>query len=91
MVDHGGFLALGLFVAEIPGDQDILALGITVDALAVASELGIMWWEQHQAGMHPVTEGLDQSGIAERGPDFPVRGGRTQVDDLQVTNRWLWR
>ena len=89
-VDHAGFLALGLFVTEVPGDQDVLTLGIAVDALAVATELRIVRWEQHQAGMYPITEGLDQTGIAERGSDLPMGGGRAHVDDLHVTNRRLW-
>ena len=89
-VDHAGFLALVLFVAEVPGDQDVLTLGITVDALAVATELRIVRWEQHQAGVHTITEGLDHPGIAERGTDLPVGGGRAQVDDLHIADRRLW-
>ena len=80
-----------LVIAEVPGDEDVLALGVAVDALPVAPKLRVMGREEHQARVHPVPEGLDQVRIAETRPDLPVRSSRSEVDNLDITDRRLRR
>ena len=42
--------------AEVPVEQDVLALGVADDALAVAAELRVVRRQELEAGLHPVPE-----------------------------------
>ena len=77
-------MLLVLGEAEVPVEQDVLALGVADDALPVAPELGIVAGQQHEAGQHPGPELLDHLAVAEVAVDLPVRRHRAQVDHAGV-------
>ncbi len=76
-------------VAEVPVETDEFTLGVTVHPLTVAAELWVVFGQQQQAGIDSGAEGVDESLIAEMGPDLPMRSDRTEVHDGGVGNRWL--
>ena len=43
--------------------------------------------QQHQAGQHPLPEGVDHVGRAEVGLDVPVGGDGPEVDHAHVPDR----
>ena len=65
-------------VAEVPVEQEVLALGVADDPLAVAAELRVVGRQQHQAGHDPGPEVVDQlAGRRSRsGPPSAARPGR---------------
>jgi len=80
---------LALFVVpEVPLDEQVLSLGVTVHALAVATELGVVWGKETKARVNAVDEGLDLLFVTEDHAALPVRGHRPEVDDLDVTH-WV--
>ena len=83
----GGLRGGGLFVAEVPVEDEVLALGVAHDPLAVAPELRVVGREQLQAGQRPLAEVVDELTLAEHPVDLPVRGDRAQVDHPDVSDR----
>jgi hypothetical protein len=78
-------LAVGLaflVVAQVPLDEEILSLGVAVHSFTIASELGIVWWQEAQTGVDAVDEGLDLLFVTEDHAALPVRGDGAEVDDL---------
>ena len=78
---------LAFVVAEVPFEDEVLALGIAGDPLAVAAELRVVRREQLQAGLRPLRELLDRLGVAEHAVNLPVGRDRTEVDDADVPLR----
>ncbi len=76
-------------VTEVPVETDELTLGVAIDPLTVAAELWVVLGQQQQAGVDPRAEGIDESLVAEMGPNFPVRSDRTEVHNGCVSNRRL--
>src|SRR5688572_23634950 len=74
-------------VAEIPLEDEVLALGVAGDALAVATELRVVRREQLQPGDRTLTELVDRAAVAEDAVHVPVRRDGAEVDDLHVTLR----
>jgi hypothetical protein len=66
--------------AEVPVEDEVLALGVSDHALTVAAKLGVVRGKQHQPGKRPLPELLDQCPVTEIRLDLPVGGDRTQVD-----------
>ena len=86
---RGSAVAVEVVVAEVPGQLDQLALGVAVHPLLVPPELGVVRREQHQAGVHPDAEVVDDLLVAVVGADVPVGRDRAQVDDRGMRPRWL--
>src|SRR3954447_273664 len=66
---------LGLFVvrkAEIPVENQVLALGVAHDSFAVAAELRVVRREQFEPGHDPRPELVDHRAVTEVGVDLPV-------------------
>jgi hypothetical protein len=79
---------LTLFVVpEVPLDEQILALGVTVNPLAIATELWVVRWQEAQTCVHPVHEGLNLLFVTKDHPALPVRCHGAEVDDLDVADR----
>ena len=74
---------------EVPLDQDVLPLGVTDDPLPVAPVLGVVRGQQHQPGVRPPAELLDEGRVAEVRAHFPVGCHRAEVDDPHVAHRRL--
>src|SRR5262245_3192114 len=72
-------------VAEVPLQEDVLALGVSHHTLTVAAELRVVRRQQHEPGHDPGAEVLDHLAIAEVGLHLPVRSHRPEVDDTGVT------
>src|SRR6202012_12989 len=75
--------------AEVPLQEQVLALGIPHDTLAVASKLRVVRREQQQTGKRPLAECLDHRAVTEFGFDLPVGRDRAEVDDADMPPRWL--
>jgi hypothetical protein len=74
--------------AEIPVEDQVLALGVADDALAVAPELRVVRREQQQPGEDPLAELLDDVALAELRLHVPVGRDRAEVHDTHVA---AWR
>ena len=72
---RGGLL---LVVAEVPVEDQVLALGVARDALAVAPELRVVRREQLEPGQRPLAELVDDAGgrRRRRAPPSAARPGR---------------
>src|SRR5688500_17580995 len=79
-----GLRVVVFLVTEIPLQQDVLALRVADDALAVAPELRVVRREEDEPGGDPGPEVVDHLAIAERRPHLPVRRDRPEVHDLGV-------
>ena len=77
----------GLPSASEPLHEQVLTLGVAIDALAVAAKLRVVGRQEPQARVHPVHEGLDLLFVAKDHATLPVRRHRAEVDDLDVTDR----
>ena len=89
MVRASGELAarLNLFlVAEVPFDEQVLAFGVAVDALAITSKLWVVWWQKAKSSVNSVDERLDLLLVAKDHPALPMRCDGTEVDHLDVAN-----
>ena len=74
---------LALFVvAEVPLEDEVLALGVARDPLAVAAELRVVRREQLEPGDGPLAELVDHATVAEDAVDLPVGRDRAEVHDL---------
>ena len=78
---------LGNVLAEVPVADDALPLGVAIDPLAVAAELGIVLGQQQQPGVHPMPEVIEHPGVAVADPHLPVGGDGPVVDQDDVGNR----
>ena len=69
---------LALVVAEVPVEDQVLALGVAGDPLAVAAELRVVRRQELQAGHRPLAELVDRCGgrRRRRGPPSAARPGR---------------
>ena len=76
-----------LVVAEVPLEDEVLALGVAGDPLPVAAELRVVRREQLQPGDRALAELVDHAPVAEDAVDLPVGRDRAEVDDLDVTLR----
>ena len=74
-------------VAEVPLEDEVLALGVARDPLAVAAELRVVRREQLEPGDRPLPELVDHATVTEDAVDLPVGRDRAEVDDLDVTLR----
>ena len=74
-------------VAEVPLEDEVLALGVARDPLAVAPELRVVRREELQPGDRPLAELVDHAAVAEDAVDLPVGRDRAEVDDLDVPLR----
>ena len=74
-------------VAEVPFEDEVLALGVAGDALAVAAELRVVDGQQLQPGHRPLAELVDRALVAEDAVDLPVRRDRAGVHHPHVTLR----
>ena len=74
-------------VAEVPLENEVLALGVARDALTVAAELRIVRRQELEAGDGPLAELVDHPAVTEDAVHFPVRRDRAEVDDLHVSLR----
>ena len=80
--------ASALFVvAEVPLEDQVLALGVARDALAVAAELRVVRRQELEPGERPLAELVDHAAVAEDAVHFPVRRDRAEVHDLDVSLR----
>ncbi len=80
-------LVEALFVAEVPVQDQVLALRVAHDPLAVAAELRVVRREELQPGERPLAELVDELALAEDALDLPVGRDRAQVDDPDVSDR----
>ena len=71
-------------VTEFPLDGDALALGVTGDALAVATELRVVAGEKHETGQHTRAELVEKGTVAVVPVDLPMRRDGAQIDDAGV-------
>jgi WhiB family redox-sensing transcriptional regulator len=79
------FLLLVFFrKAKVPLEEQVLALGVTNDALPIPAKLGVVGRQQLESSEHPGSEFLDQRPIAEVGMHLPVRRNGTEVHDPDV-------
>ena len=54
------------------------------DALAIASELRIVWRQQLEPSEGTLAEVVDDAAVAEHAVHVPVRRHRPEVDDLDM-------
>jgi hypothetical protein len=66
--------------AEIPGEHEILTLGIANNALAVAPELRIVRRKQKKTGHHSRAEIVDEAADLGVTLDIPVGSDRAEID-----------
>ena len=77
--------ALALFVvAEVPLEDEVLALGVARHPLTVAPELRVVGREELQTGQRALAELVDHAAVAEDPVHLPVGRHRAEVDDLHV-------
>jgi hypothetical protein len=76
---------------EIPLQDQVLALRIADDPLAVTPELRVVRWQQKQPCKNPLAELLYHGPVAELGVDAPVGRYRPEVHDSDVTPRGALR
>ena len=62
-----------------------LPLGVAIDPLAVAAELGVVAGQQHQPGQRPGPELVEHLAFAPVAVDLPMRRDRPEVDDAGVS------
>ena len=81
-------------VAEVPLEDEVLALGVARDPLAVAAELRVVGRQQLQPGDRALAELVDHATVTEDAVDLPVRarpgrGRRPSRDPAAVPARAL--
>ena len=69
---------------EIPFKRDAFTFGVTHHSFAIASELGIVTREEHEAGQYSSTELFDDRAITELAVDLPMGGDRAEVHNASV-------
>ena len=77
--------------AEVPLEQQVLALGVAGHPLPVAAELRVVRRQQHEPGLGPLAELLDDVAVAEVRLDLPVRRDRAEVHHADVAPRRFGR
>src|SRR4051794_14948404 len=85
--DLGSGLAFLFGHAEVPVEQQVLALGVPHDPLAVAAELRIVGRQQLEAGEHAGPELLDERAVPEVRVDLPMGRHRAEVHHADVPTR----
>src|SRR6478735_10066064 len=75
--------------AEVPVEEDVLALGVAHHALAVPTELGVVGRHELETGLDAVAEPVDHGPVAEVALDLPVRRHGAEVDHSDVALRRL--
>ena len=65
----------------------MLALGVTGDPLAIASELRVVGWQQLKPSHGTLAEFVDRATVTEDAVHLPMGRDRAEIDDLHVTLR----